>query len=171
MPPVPPIHCAFGRIALVLQGGGALGAYQAGVYEALHEAGLEPHWLAGVSIGAVNAAIIAGNRLEDRLPRLRAFWEQVTARQLWPLTPDGDEYRKARNMQSALATLLFGQPGFFRPQPGNPWLAPRGSRGATSFYDSMPLRETLEGLVDWELLASPGGRPRLAVGAVNVLTG
>jgi NTE family protein len=171
VPPSPPIACPFGRIALVFQGGGALGSYQAGVYQALHEAGLEPHWLAGVSIGALNAAIIAGNRVEDRLPRLRAFWERVTARPVWPLTPDGDDFRRARNIQSALSTLMLGQPGFFRPLPGNPWMALRGSQGATAFYDTAPLRETLEGLVDWSLLAAPGGEPRLAVGAVNVMTG
>ncbi len=171
MDPVPPTPCAFSRIALVLQGGGALGSYQAGVYQALHEAGLEPDFLAGVSIGAVNAAIIAGNPPERRLERLRAFWEKVTTRPVWPVTPDGDEFRKARNLQSAWATLALGQPGLFRPHPVNPWLAPRGSESATSFYDSGPLRETLEELVDWTLLAQPEGRPRLAVGAVNVMTG
>ncbi|MDI3307666.1 MAG: patatin-like phospholipase family protein [Acetobacteraceae bacterium] len=171
MAPVPPIPCAFDRVALVLQGGGALGSYQAGVYQALHEAGLEPDFLAGVSIGAVNAAIIAGNSPERRVERLRAFWERVTSRPVWPVTPDGDQFRKARNLQSALATLTLGQPGMFRPHPVNPWLAPRGSEYATSFYDSTPLRETLEELVDWTLLARPEGHPRLAVGAVNVMTG
>src|SRR5438105_10386249 len=81
------------KVALVLQGGGALGAYQAGVYEALHEAGLEPDWVAGVSIGGVNAAIIAGNPPEQRLARLRAFWEMITARQIWLWGPDGDDPR------------------------------------------------------------------------------
>ncbi|MBX6745495.1 MAG: patatin-like phospholipase family protein [Acetobacteraceae bacterium] len=171
MAPVPPIPCAFDRVALVLQGGGALGSYQAGVYQALHEAGLEPDFLAGVSIGAVNAAIIAGNPPERRVERLRAFWERVTSRPVWPVTPDGDQFRKARNLQSALATLTLGQPGMFRPHPVNPWLAPRGSEYATSFYDNAPLRETLEELVDWTLLARPEGHPRLAVGAVNVMTG
>ncbi len=166
-----PIHCPFSRIALVLQGGGALGSYQAGVYQALHEAELEPDWLAGVSIGAVNAAIIAGNRREDRLPRLRAFWERVTERQVWPFAPDGDDLRRLRNGASALNTLVFGTPGFFRPNTLNPWLAPRGAAGATAFYDTAPLRRTLEELVDWQLLAEPGGHPRLAVGAVNVTTG
>ncbi|TCZ64305.1 patatin-like phospholipase family protein [Roseicella aquatilis] len=163
--------CAFGRIALVLQGGGALGSYQAGVYQAMHEAGLEPDWLAGVSIGAINAAIIAGNRREHRLERLRAFWERITERRIWPFAPDGDDLRRARNLQSALATLTLGTPGFFRPNPVNPWLAPRGSARAMAFYDTAPLRETLRGLIDWDLLDQPGGHPRLAVGAVNVLTG
>jgi NTE family protein len=167
----PPAACAFGRIALVLQGGGALGSYQAGVYQAMHEAGLEPDWLAGVSIGAINAALIAGNRREDRLPRLREFWERITQRKLWPFAPDGDDLRKTRNIQSALATLSLGTPGFFRPNPVSPWLAPRGSAGAVAFYQTGPLRQTLEGLVDWALLEQPGGHPRLAVGAVNVMNG
>ena len=166
-----PIPCPFGRIALVLQGGGALGSYQAGVYEALHEAGLEPDWLAGVSIGAVNAAIIAGNRPERRVERLREFRERITDRRIWPFAPDGDDLRKARNVQSALATLTLGTPGFFRPTRLNPWLAPRGAATATAFYDTTPLRRTLEELVEWDLLAAPGGHPRLAVGAVNVATG
>ena len=92
------------QIALVLQGGGALGAYQAGVYEGLHEAGLEPGWVAGVSIGSINGAIIAGNPPELRLARLREFWEMITARSIWPWTPDGDEPRKARNAWSAWLT-------------------------------------------------------------------
>ena len=165
--PAPP----YDRVALVLQGGGALGAYQAGVYQALHEAGLEPDFLAGVSIGAVNAALIAGNPAERRLERLRTFWERITERPVWPFAPLGDDLRRARNGQSAMATLALGTPGFFRPNPGNPWFAPRGAPGATAFYDTEPLRRTLAELVDWELLARPGSHPRLAVGAVNVLNG
>src|SRR5258706_13232110 len=96
-----------GRVALVLQGGGALGAYQAGVYQALHQAGLEPDWVSGVSIGAINAAIIAGNPPERRLDRLHAFWDNITARKVWAYTPDGDPFRKARNAdRSFFATLL-----------------------------------------------------------------
>ena len=86
-----------GRIALVLQGGGALGAYQGGVYQALHEAGLEPEWVSGVSIGAINAALIAGNAPERRLAALCEFWDRITDRTIWPYTPDGDIYRQARN--------------------------------------------------------------------------
>src|SRR5476649_2347129 len=87
-----------GRVALVLQGGGALGAYQAGVYQALHEAGLEPDWISGVSIGGINAAIIAGNPIEKRLERLREFWTRITDRTLWLGAPDGDIFRQGRNM-------------------------------------------------------------------------
>ena len=108
------------QIALVLQGGGALGAYQAGVYQALHEAGLEPDRVAGVSIGGINSAIIAGNHPEHRLQRLREFWETITARRMWLYTPDGDDPRKARNLWSSITTMLFGQPGFFTPHMPNP---------------------------------------------------
>jgi NTE family protein len=157
------------RIALVLQGGGALGAYQAGVYQALHEAGLEPDWVAGVSIGGINAALIAGNTPEHRVERLREFWEMITARRIWAYTPDGDDPRKARNVWSSAMTMLLGQPGFFTPQVPNPWFSLRGSKTATSFYDSAPLRETLSRLVGLELLNR--GETRFACGAVNVLNG
>jgi len=157
------------RIALVLQGGGALGAYQAGVYQALHEAGMEPDWVCGVSIGAINSAIIAGNPPEKRLERLKTFWERITARKVWHYTPDGDIYRKARNLTSSFMTSTLGQPGFFKPHEVNPWLSPAGARSATSYYDTGPLRETLLELVDFDLINS---RPmHFAVGAVNVLTG
>jgi NTE family protein len=158
-----------GRIALVLQGGGALGAYQVGVYEALHEAGIEPGWVSGVSIGAVNSAIIAGNPPERRLERLATFWQRITDRKVWLHTPDGDIYREARNATSSLYTTLLGQPGFFAPHQVSPWLTPAGARAATSYYDNAPLRETLLELVDFELLNA--GACRFSVGAVNVLSG
>src|ERR1700761_532228 len=107
-----PENC--GRVALVLQGGGALGAYQAGVYQALHEDGIEPDWVSGVSIGAINSAIIAGNPPELRLQRLKMFWERITERKVWLHTPDGDIYRQARNQTSQLYTVMMGQPGFFK---------------------------------------------------------
>ena len=157
------------RLALVLQGGGALGAYQAGVYQALHEAELEPDWVAGVSIGGINGAIIAGNRPENRVERLRAFWEKITARHVWLYTPDGDDPRKARNAWSSFMTMAMGQPGFFKPHFPIPWFSQRGARTATSFYDNAPLRETLLQLVDFDLLNSGG--TRYACGAVNVLNG
>jgi NTE family protein len=157
------------RIALVLQGGGALGAYQAGVYQAMHEAGIEPDWVAGVSIGAINSAIIAGNRPERRLERLRAFWDRITDRKVWPFTPDGDVYRRARNAASSWLTIALGQPGFFNPLLPGPWFSPAGARAATSYYDSTPLRQTLLELVDFDLINSGGAR--FSVGAVNVLSG
>lgn len=157
------------RIALIFQGGGALGAYQAGVYEALHEAGIEPDWVTGVSIGAINAAIIAGNPRERRIERLRAFWERITERRIWAHTPDGDIYRRARNATSAMMTMSQGQPGFFKPHPVNAWFSPAGAATATSFYDTAPLRETLLELVDFDMINEQ--RSRFSVGAVNVVNG
>jgi NTE family protein len=157
------------RIALVLQGGGALGAYQAGVYQALQEAGLEPDWVSGVSIGAINGTIIAGNPPALRLQRLRAFWERITERKIWNYTPDGDMFRKARNAASCWTTLVQGQPGFFAPRSSSPWFSFAGAQTATSYYDSAPLRETLLELVDFSLINEK--EVRLAVGAVNVLDG
>ena len=165
--PWKPANCD--RVALVLQGGGALGAYQAGVYQALHEAGLEPDWVTGVSIGSINSAIIAGNPPERRLERLREFWDTITARRVWMWTPDGDDPRRLRNTFSSLSTMTLGQPGFFTPHVPSPWLSPRGAKTATSFYDNAPLRDTLLKLVDFDLINS--GATRFAVGAVNVRTG
>jgi NTE family protein len=155
-------------IGLVLQGGGALGAYQAGVYQALHEAGLEPDWVVGVSIGGINSAIIAGNPPEKRLEKLEEFWTTITARDPSTKWPEGDALRKFRNGLSAMNAMLFGQPGFFQPNTVNAWMAPRGAKTATAFYDTSPLHKTLEGLVDFDLLNS--GQVRFAVGAVNVST-
>ncbi|MEP6829449.1 MAG: patatin-like phospholipase family protein [Rhizomicrobium sp.] len=167
MPGWRPARC--GRVALVLQGGGALGAYQAGVYQAMHEEGIEPDWVSGVSIGAVNAAIIAGNKPENRLERLTTFWSRITDRTVWLHTPDGDIFRQMRNATSAFTTMMMGQPGFFAPQKLNPWFSPVGAKTATSYYDSGPLRETLLELVDFDLLNN--GSCRFSVGAVNVTTG
>ena len=157
------------RVALVFQGGGALGAYQAGVYEALSMAGAEPNWISGVSIGAINAAIIAGNTPENRVPRLREFWETISGRKIWSFTPGGDHYRTMRNQMSAMATINLGQPGFFKPRFPSPWMLPRGAENATSLYDTSPLRETLLKLVDFDLINS--GVKRFSVGAVNIRTG
>ncbi|HJQ58764.1 MAG TPA: patatin-like phospholipase family protein, partial [Vineibacter sp.] len=156
-------------MALVLQGGGALGAYQAGVYQALHEAGIEPDWVSGVSIGAINAAIIAGNPPERRVERLRQFWHRITDRPVWLYTPDGDFLRQAFNLSSAWMTMAAGQPGFFSTNIPGPWVSPAGSQTATSYYDSAPLRDTLRELVDFGLINQR--RLRFSVGAVNVVTG
>jgi NTE family protein len=162
-----PERCA--QIALVLQGGGALGAYQAGVYQALHEANIEPDWVSGVSIGAINSAIIAGNPPHQRLAKLRQFWERITDRRIWLYTSDGDIFRMARNATSAWVTMLQGQPGFFEPRNPGPWMSLAGARDATSYYNSAPLRDTLLEVVDFGLLNQ--GAVRFAVGAVNVLSG
>src|SRR4029077_17519439 len=112
----------YDRVALVLQGGGALGAYQVGVYQALAEAGCEPNWISGVSIGAINSAIIAGNPPAKRLQNLETFWTTVSGRKIWSYTPEGDIFRHWRNQTSSLMTMLFGQRVFFQPRVPNPWL-------------------------------------------------
>ena len=210
----------FDRIALLLQGGGALGAYQAGVYQALAEAEIEPDWVAGISVGAINAAIIAGNPPEARIEKLRALWETITANPAWswpvqsigkedgpvPAAPNPqdrgwsspDEYlelwksglrgtmsafaelqklyeprggiaRQLENQGSALLAASFGAPGFFSPRPVSPWLEPEGTLEATSYYDTSPLKGTLERLVDFDRINS--GETRFSIGAVNVRTG
>ncbi len=156
---------------LVVQGGGALGAYQAGVYDALAAAGEVPHWVAGISIGAINAALIAGNPPERRVQRLQEFWNTVTSSfslVALPVAP-GVELRSVLNEASAAMGAVFGLPGFFVPRlPAAPFQLP-GTTGALSFYDTGPLRATLEQLVDFDLLNS--GSMRFSVGAVNVRTG
>ncbi|MDQ0470667.1 patatin-like phospholipase family protein [Labrys wisconsinensis] len=163
------ISALYDRVALVFQGGGALGAYQAGVYQALADAGCEPTWLSGVSIGAVNASIIAGNEPRHRLHRLEQFWQKISGRKIWAYTPEGDMFRDIRNRTSSWMTMTQGQPGFFKPRFPNPWLQPQGAEGATSFYDSAELKETLEEVIDFDVLND--GNKRLSVGAVNVRTG
>jgi NTE family protein len=157
----------FAKTALVLQGGGALGAYQAGVYQALSEAGYEPDWLAGISIGAINAAIIAGNPPKDRLARLRIFWDRVTSPMLPAPSEFGELGHQIFNRASAMAAVLFGASGFFRPRFPFALLEPQGAPGALSFYDTAPLRATLGELIDFDLINSPHAI-RLSLGAVNV---
>ena len=166
----------FEVVALVLQGGGALGAYQAGVYEALSEAGIHPNWISGVSIGAINAAIIAGNPPDTRIDRLRDFWTQVTADGPWPGAGDacfsfakGDTMRQLINQMSANFATVGGARGFFSARPIPPWFQPPGTIQATSFYDTNDLKHTLERLVDFDRINS--GETRFSVGAVNVVTG
>ncbi|MBA2690740.1 MAG: patatin-like phospholipase family protein, partial [Burkholderiales bacterium] len=149
-------------VALLLQGGGALGAYQAGVYQALSEAGIQPHWLAGISMGAINGALIAGNQLERRVERLREFWETISHPN-W--LPYGDQIsllastwfddlrlRAIGNTVSATHSMLLGQAGFFIPRVPPPGLRAKGTPGADSFYDVEPLRQTLLKLIDFDLL-------------------
>jgi NTE family protein len=165
---------SFEQIALLLQGGGALGAYQAGVYEALAEAGLHPDWVAGISIGAINSAIIAGNSPNERVGRLRQFWETVSA------SPLGVPYFKSFelkdelnhqivNQARAMSILLFGAPNFFVPRMPPPMLWPGGSAIKASYYDNSPLRTTLERLVDFDRINA--GQMRFSVGAVDICSG
>ena len=158
------------RTVLVLQGGGALGSYQAGVYEALAEDGTAPDWVAGISIGAINAALIAGNPPERRVERLRAFWDLASSRLTVPAPSRDGEARRWFNEFSAAFVAAAGIPGFFEPRlipPGFFWPdAPE----AISFYDTSPLRKTLLEMVDFDLLNDKRSM-RFSVGAVNVLTG
>jgi len=156
-----------GQVVLVLQGGGALGAYQVGVYEALHEAGIEPDWVIGTSIGAINGAVIAGNRPGDRVPRLRELWQRFQqeshfqALRYWPGAGEALEN---------FSTLAFGIPHFFSPRlPAWGGLQAKVGLDAASYYSTAPLRETLASLIDLAVLNA--AHPRLTVGAVNVKSG
>ena len=167
----------FDCIVLLLQGGGALGAYQAGVYEALAEADLHPNWVAGISIGSINAAIIAGNPPSQRVEKLRKFWEGLTRQpvdligELGWVMARGDVARASLIQMSAAVALLAGASGFFRPRIPNPWFHPPGTIEATSYYDTTQLRATLESLVDFDRVNSSDANPRLSLGAVNVRSG
>jgi NTE family protein len=163
-------------VALLLQGGGALGAYQAGVYEALAETGIAPDWVGGISIGAINGAIIAGNKPEDRIAKLRGFWEYLTANPFWDhfgflkpfIRQGGDMARAFHNQMNANVSMLTGVPGFFTPHVA-PWLLPNGNPAATSFYDTDRLATTLERFIDFDVLNTNG--VRYTTSAVNVHSG
>jgi NTE family protein len=168
---------------LVLQGGGALGAYQAGVFEALADNGLSPTWVAGTSIGAINAALIAGNVPERRVTRLREFWEGVSSHLQAPAIPDmwtammptflGTQVREWLNDANFLSTTVTGVPGFFKPRVPPAGLLPRHNPAALSYYDTSPLRDTLLRLVDFDLLNTQNlkHKVRLSISAVNIETG
>jgi NTE family protein len=155
-----------GQIVLVLQGGGALGSYQVGVYQALHEAGIEPDWIIGTSIGAINASLIAGNEPENRLPRLREFWKRMEQRPIWNFRTGFPGFSEKLSYWS---TITHGIAGFFRPNP----LAHAGDAFVlgpehAGYYMTAPLQKTLEELVDFDLVNRC--RPRLTVGAAHVRT-
>ena len=156
------------RYALVLQGGGALGAYQAGVYEELAATPYLPHWVAGVSIGAINAALIAGNPPERRIERLREFWHLVSS-SVTVQPPLWEQPRTAFNHLGAAVAALIGVPGLYRPRLLPALYQPSGSEHALSVYDVRPLRDTLERLIDFDLINRR--TVRLSLGAVNVRTG
>jgi NTE family protein len=159
------------RVVLVLQGGGALGAYQAGVYQALHEHALAPDWIVGTSIGAINGALIAGNEPARRLARLKEFWDRVAHSDGLDMEQVGDEQRRANIWLSTIDTVLRGARGFFSPR----WFSGFGlglkvEAEQASYYDTNPLRDTLAELVDFDYLNGPGGI-RLTVNAVKVTSG
>jgi NTE family protein len=167
--PAPARTPAKAQRVLVLQGGGALGSYQAGAYQALCHHDFEPEWIAGISIGAINAAIIAGNPREKRVGRLKEFWEMVSAPVPWNPVTSSDRGRSLFNETSAALIATFGVPGFFTPRfpPAPRW--PPGSPQSQSYYDTTPLRKTLERLVDFDRINDL--KTRLSVGAVSVTTG
>jgi NTE family protein len=155
-----------GQVVLVLQGGGALGAYQGGVYQALHEASVEPDWVIGTSIGAINAALISGNSVEKRLPKLTEFWRQVGQSSPWGNFPDWTGFVDAL---ASFSTLASGIPGFFEWN-AQAFLGAHIRLGAdmAGYYSTAPLRRTLEELVDFSLVKE--ANPRLTVGAAHVRT-
>jgi NTE family protein len=170
-------------VALVLQGGGALGSYQGGVIEGLEQAGIEPNWVAGISIGALNAAVWAGNPRERRVERLRAFWEAICRPPVLPASPLNaappaleawlhawEQGMSAVYAGEAWRALLEGQNGFFRPRVPPAWSLHRPGPDAASWYDTAPLRETLERFVDFDRIAAKGSI-RVSVGVVDVETG
>jgi NTE family protein len=164
----------FESVALLLQGGGALGAYQAGVYEALAERGIEPGWVAGISIGAINSAIIAGNPPAERVAKLRRFWERASGNSVgwgsWlPQLAKDAAVRGLVNQFAAGGVLVSGVPGFFAPRFPPPPFQPNGTPGAISWYDTSALRPTLEELVDFDRINARA--MRFSVGAVEVETG
>lgn len=163
--PLPLPEC----VALVLQGGGALGSYQAGVIEGLSASGIEIDWVAGISIGAVNAAIVAGNPPERRVEKLHQFWDTITsALPSFPIFPS-DQLRELVHEWSAGMVIAGGVPGFFSPRLVPPGLAAPGTPAALSYYDTTQLRATLDAVIDWDLVNA--GAVRLSVGAVDVESG
>src|SRR5882757_7675420 len=167
--PMPATSPARAKPVLVLQGGGALGSYQAGAYQALCHQDFMPEWVAGISIGAINAAIIVGNAPEKRVERLKEFWETVSSPVSWSPVVQGDRARSLFNETSAALIATFGVPGFFTPRFPPAPLWPQGSPQSQSYYDTEPLRVTLERLVDFDRINDC--TTRLSVGAVGVTTG
>jgi NTE family protein len=155
-------------VALMLQGGGALGAYHIGAYQALAEHDLHPDWVAGISIGAINSAVIAGNRREDRVDRLSSLWEAIS----WPDLPPKlavPAWETWHNIASNAEALLFGQPNFFTPRLVNPFLVPRAAPQDVSFYDTTPMLHTLRRFADFALINNR--QIRLSLGATDLATG
>src|SRR4051794_20484570 len=158
------------RVVLVLQGGGALGAYHIGAYRALHEASMEPDWISGVSIGAINASILAGNAPADRLAKLEGLWDAISRPEdvaLWT-SVHGME-RRLHNMASYVAAVTMGQPSFFYPRFPNPKLLADMPPDETSYYVSTPMLDTLREFADFDRINAK--QTRLSLGATHVKTG
>ncbi|AUH73516.1 patatin-like phospholipase family protein [Legionella sainthelensi] len=160
------------RVAFLFQGGGALGAFQVGVFDALQQAGYHFDWVSGISIGAINAAIVSGNKPEDRVKKLKEFWQIISSPESlnwWQHLGSEEILRKLYNQWHAHATLLLGQPGFFQPRMISPHFLHQTLPEEISFYDTSMLRTTLEHLIDFDLLNS--GKTRLTLSAVRVDNG
>lgn len=162
------------RIALVLQGGGALGAYQAGVIKAMSESGIYPNWIAGISIGAFNSAIFAGNEPQNRIPKLMSFWSSICHEKnlldlfVTPLAdcfPNSEQYKRYAGWADAMQTLTFGQQGFFTPRTTLYLDDP----ASVSIYRTDQLADTLSKHVNFDILND--GKIKVSVGAVNVANG
>jgi NTE family protein len=172
---VPRPRPPFERVALLLQGGGALGSYQAGVYQALAEANLHPDWVAGISIGAINSALIAGSAPEQRVEKLRAFWEAITKPPMGGIPMmkgfdfSSDMEHQFVNQLRSFGTMMFGAPDFFKPRFPPPMFTPAGNPGNLAYYDVSPLKALLERLVDFDRINAK--EMRFSVGATNVKTG
>lgn len=156
-------------VALVLQGGGALGSYQAGVFSELVRQNVRIDWVAGISIGAINSAIIAGNEPDVACVRLREFWELVTSGSMNFVLGDNDYWREMNHFAGAAVAASVGVPGFYRPHMVMPSFAWPGTPAAVSMYDTTPMIETLNRFIDWDRLNN--GPVRFSVGAVNVESG
>ncbi|CAN7388131.1 patatin-like phospholipase family protein [Duganella sp. LjRoot269] len=168
---VPELNPAGLRVVLVLQGGGALGAYQAGVFQAMHEHGLAPDWVVGTSIGAINAAILAGNPHETRLARLKQFWDGVAHRDSYDMRQVPDAQRRSNILLQTWDTVLRGVPGFFRPRLLSPFAAGIAvDPEQASFYSTAELGDTLNRLIDFNYLNGPDAI-RLTVNALKVTCG
>jgi NTE family protein len=156
------------QVVLILQGGGALGAYQVGAFQAMHEAGYEPDWVSGISIGAINSAVIVGNPPDQRVGRLEDLWNEISRPNAWGSQFSG-ELLRLFNQESAMEAILFGQPNFFFPRVPNPFLVPPGLATANSVYDTSPMLATLARLADFDRINT--GKVRLTLGATCVTTG
>jgi NTE family protein len=167
-----------GQVVLVLQGGGALGAYQGGIYEALHEAGIEPNWVIGTSIGAINAGIIAGNPADKRLDQLRKFWTTMEYKPWWGNSPflepwlgSGRLLADLTNQSANMMALFGGVAGYYTPNHALTWGGAKAALGVerAALYDTKDLEKTMTALTDPACFNSKN--PRLTVGTVNVKTG
>lgn len=166
------IKQSYERIACVFQGGGALGAYQVGAFRAIHEQGYHPNFLAGVSIGAINSAIVAGNSRDKQVEKLHEFWDTIAPRLWLDSQTDYDVFdwiHHFHNRLGALQSVFFGLEGFFKPRLVPPHAFTNDTPDKLSYYDTSELRGTLEKLIDFDRINDK--KVTLCLGAVNITTG